>query len=111
MFFKELANKINLLKEATEDENSIENLEERLKKLRSKEKRLQNAILKQKDKIAKTQSHKLDLKKKSDALINEEQLLLKGLEEKKSELFALQKEWDLVSKTEQKLIKYFSTIS
>ena len=79
MFFKELSNKISLVKEATEAENSIENLEERLKKLRSKEKRLQNAMLKQKDKIAKTQSHKLDLKKKSDTLIKEGQLLVKGI--------------------------------
>ena len=111
MFFTELSNKINLLKEATETENSIEKLEESLKKLRSKEQRLQNAILKQKDKISKIQSHKLDLKKNSDALINEERLLLKGLEEKKSGLLALQKRWDLISEEEQKLIKYFASIS
>ena len=111
MLFEELFKKIVLLKEAADIENSIENLNDRIAKLRTKDINLNNTLLKQEANIAKTKSQILEIKNKAKILSSEEELFQTALKEKESVLVTLKKKWDALSKEEQTLIKYFSSIS
>jgi len=128
MFFKNISKKIDLIEQATRNENDIDKLEKKLKRLASRQKSLNKKILSEENNVAKLKSgikdllekkkelnkkiksHKLEVAEKNREMEIEITNRIKIVSKKTSELESLKTKWNELDATEQKLRRYFGDL-